>query len=95
MFLGEKAKNLKNNKTTLKINHTFSYCLKMKNFIAGPCHLVYFVGLRLGFDVPKQIFPVRRWSEGQPEGSEGHSEGSEGKQKLHFHGCIFVRTNLF
>ena len=66
MFLGKKAlkpyeKNLKNSKTTLKIHYTFIYCLKMKNFIAGPCLPVNFVGLRLGFDVPEQIAPLRRW----------------------------------
>ena len=66
MFLGKKAlkpyeKNLKNSKTTLKIHYTFTYCLKMKNFIAGPCLPVNFVGLRLGFDVPEQIAPLRRW----------------------------------
>ena len=53
-------KNLNNSQTTLKINHTFTYCLKIKNFIAGLCLPVYFVGLRLGFDVPAQIAPVRR-----------------------------------
>jgi len=65
MFLGKKAlkpyeKNHKNSKTTLKIHYTFTYCLKMKNFIAGPSLLVNFVRLRLGFDVPKQIAPLRR-----------------------------------
>ena len=65
MFLGKKAlkpyeKDLKNSKTTLKIHYTFTYCLKIKNFIAGPCLPVNFVGLRLGFDVPEQIAPLRR-----------------------------------
>ena len=53
-------KNLKNSKTTLKIHYTFTYCLKMKNFITVPCLPVNFVGLRLGFDVPEQIAPLRR-----------------------------------
>ena len=66
MFFGEKAlksyeKNLKNSKTTLKIHYTLTFCLKIKNFIAGPCLPVNFVGLRLGFDVPEQIAPLRRW----------------------------------
>ena len=66
MFLRKKAlkpyeKNLKNSKTTLKIHYTFIYCLKMKNFIAGPCLPVNFVRLRLGFDVPEQIAPLRGW----------------------------------
>ena len=52
--------NLKNSKITLKIHHTFTYCLKMKNCITGPCLPVNFVGLRLGFDVPKEIAPQRR-----------------------------------
>ena len=52
-------KNIRNNKTTLKIHYTFTYCLKMKNFITGPCLPVNFVGLRLGFDVPEQIAPER------------------------------------
>ena len=65
MFLGKKAlkpyeKNLKNSKTTLKIHYTFTYCSKIKNFITGPCLLVNFVGLRLGFEVPEQIAPLRR-----------------------------------
>ena len=65
MFWGKKALNpykkyLKNSKTTLKIHYTFTYCLKMKTFITGPCLLVNFVGLRLGFDVPEQIAPLRR-----------------------------------
>ena len=51
-------KNLKNSKTTLKIHYTFTYCLKMKNFISGPCLPVNFVGLRLGFDIPEQIDPL-------------------------------------
>ena len=67
MSLGKKAlkpyeKNLKNSKTTLKIHYTFTYCLKIENFITGPCLLVNFVGLRLGFDVPEQIAPLRRCS---------------------------------
>ena len=33
----------------------------MEIFFAGPCLLGHFVGLRLGFDVPEQIAPVRRW----------------------------------
>ena len=65
MFLGEKAlkpyeKNVKNSKTTLKIYYTITYFLRIKNFIAGPCLPVNFVGLRLGFDVPEQIAPLRR-----------------------------------
>ena len=64
-FWGNKAlkpyeKNLKNSKTTLKIHYTFTYCLKMKNLVAGPRLPVNFVGLRLGFDVPEQIAPLRR-----------------------------------
>ena len=66
MFLGEKAlkqceKNFKNSEITLKIHYTLTYYSKMKNFIAGPCLPVNFVGLRLGFDVPEQIAPLRRW----------------------------------
>ena len=65
MFLGEKAlkpyeENLKNSETTLKIHYTFTYYSKMKNFIAGPCFPVNFVGLRLRFDVPEQVAPLRR-----------------------------------
>ena len=54
-------KCLKNNRTTLKITHSFAYCLKIKRCIAKPCLPGRFVGLRLGFDVPEQIVPVRRW----------------------------------
>ena len=56
------VKNLKNNETTLKINHSFTYCLKMNNFIAGPWLPGHFVGLRLGSDVPEHIAPLRRWA---------------------------------
>ena len=64
MFWGKKAlkpneKNLKNSATTLKVHYTFTYCLEMKNFITGPCLPINFVGLRLGFDVPEQITPLR------------------------------------
>ena len=66
MFLGKKAskpheKNLKNSKTTLEIHYTFTYYLKIKNFVAGLCFPVNFVGLRLGFDVPEQVAPLRRY----------------------------------
>ena len=65
MFLGKKAlkpyeKNLKNSKTTLKIQYIFTYCLKMKNFIAGPCLPVNLVGLKLGFDDHEQLAHQRR-----------------------------------
>ena len=33
----------------------------MESFIAGPCLLGHFGGLRFGFDVPEKIAPVRRW----------------------------------
>ena len=52
--------NLKKNKTTLKINHSFTYCLKMNNFIAGPRLPGHFVKLKLGSDVPEHIAPLRR-----------------------------------
>ena len=65
MFWEEKAlkpyEKKSQKQTTLKIHHTFTYYSKMKNFIAGPCLPVNFVGLRLGFDVPEQIAPLRRW----------------------------------
>ena len=63
--MGKKAvktneKSLKNNRMTLKITHSFTYCLKIKDCNAEPCLPGHFVGLRLGFDVPEQIAPVRR-----------------------------------
>ena len=53
-------KNLKISKFTLDINYTLIYCLEITIFIAGPYLSVYFVGVRLGFEVQKQIAPVRR-----------------------------------
>ena len=35
----------------------------MKNCIAGPCIIGYFIHLRLGLDVPEQSAPVHRWTE--------------------------------
>ena len=60
--MGKKAvktneKSLKNNRTTLKITHSFTYCLRIKDCIAEPCLPGNFVGLRLSFDVPEQIAP--------------------------------------
>ena len=39
----------------------------MEKFSAKPCLKGYFVRLRLGFDIPEHIAPVRRWGEGRRE----------------------------
>ena len=74
-------KNLNNSQITFKINHTFTFCLKMKNLIAGPCFPVYFVGLRLDFDVLEQIAPLCRWLYLGASSSVSESHSKNGKNK--------------
>ena len=57
--LNEKSQN--DNKTLPKINDFFVLYWKIENFTIKPYPTYYFVRLRLGFDVPEQIAPVRRW----------------------------------
>ena len=54
-------KDLQDRKTTLKIIDFSTESLKMKNFTFEPCPKSNFVRLRLGFDVPEHIAPVRHW----------------------------------
>ena len=53
-------KTLKDRKTTVKIIGFSTWYLEIQYFISEPCPKGNFVGLRLGFEVPEHISPVRR-----------------------------------